>query len=63
MIKDYMEVLDRRICDVEPYATNTDTYREYINNSYDALNKPRPELKSHDDVELCMSYLNYMLGH
>lgn len=26
--------LDKRICDVEPDATNTETYREFLINSY-----------------------------
>ncbi len=29
--------LDKRICDVEPNATNTETYREFIVNAMHAL--------------------------
>lgn len=58
MIKDYMEILDQRICDIEPSADNTETYRDFINHSCDEFNILRPQLKTHDDVSLWMEFLD-----
>lgn len=30
----YKTNLDKRICDIEPNASNTETYREFLINSY-----------------------------
>lgn len=58
MIENYMEVLDKRICDVKSDANNTETYREFINNSCDEFNISRPQLNTHEDVLQWIEFLD-----
>ena len=38
-----VELLDKRICDVEEGASNTETYREFIHNSERYFDLPKTE--------------------
>lgn len=58
MIKDYMEVLDKRICDVEENADNTETYREFINDSCDYFGIVKPILNTSEEVKDWIDFLD-----
>lgn len=44
------EDLDRRICDVEPPAENTETYREYMTNAYREFFGPGIPIPDYDSM-------------
>ena len=59
------EQLDKRICDVEPNATNTETYREFIINSihYFCGNKvyiPNLDKISEEELNDIINELDYL---
>lgn len=54
--------LDKRICDVEEGATNTQTYREYIREVEENLGLERKDLYHMSDEELTdyLDWLDYL---
>lgn len=52
--------LDNRICDCEPDAENTETYRGYIINTFKTLGMEEPNLDNYTNEELkqCLSICN-----
>lgn len=56
-----VELLDKRICDVEEGASNTETYREFIHNSERYFDLPKTELDKVLDVDL-NRYFNFLCG-
>lgn len=54
--------LDLRICDVEPNANNTETYREFIVNSEKEFEIAHEDLDSMTDKELnkYIDFLDYL---
>lgn len=57
------EMLDKRICDVEPEATNTETYREFIRYAEVRLCQAPEDIDSMTDEELTshIDWLDEML--
>lgn len=56
---------DKRICDVEPNATNTETYREFMVNSINHFYGPNariPDFDSMSEEELndCIDEMDYL---
>ena len=47
-----VELLDKRICDVEVGASNTETYREFIHNAEKHFGLPKTELDEALDADL-----------
>lgn len=56
--------LDVRICDFEPETENTETYREFIQNSEDEFEIERHPLDEMSDEELNnhLEFLDYLWG-
>lgn len=59
--------LDKRICDIEPNATNTETYREFIINSihhFYGENAAIPKLDKMSESEIndIVDELDYLWG-
>lgn len=51
--------LDKRICDVEPYAENTQTYREFLTESAEHFGVYLPDLDTMSDGELTATLKMY----
>lgn len=54
------EDLDKRICDIEPNAVNTQTYREYIDWGYRFLETGKTDKASEKDLRERTADLNRM---
>lgn len=53
------ENLDNRICDVEPEATNTQTYREYIREAEEEFDMQPSNLDNMEEIDL-IRYLDFL---
>lgn len=55
------DLLDKRICDVEADASNTETYREFIHNSEKEFGLPETELDIALDSDID-KYFKFLSG-
>jgi hypothetical protein len=53
------ENLDKRICNIEPKAKNTDTYKEFVQKSEEEFGLKHEDIDSFTDEEL-QKYLDFL---